>query len=139
MPEGFLCADAVLRLTQNVAEGLRVNEKVIEKALKEYMPFIATENLLMEAVKRGGDRQELHEIIRKKSMEAVEKQKNGEPADLLEMLSSEPAFGMSMAELEGILDPALYTGRCAEQVERFLAKVSPYIRGAESAPQTIEV
>ncbi|MBR0129996.1 MAG: adenylosuccinate lyase [Firmicutes bacterium] len=139
MPEGFLCADAVLMLAQNVAEGLRVNEKVIEKALKGNMPFIATENLLMEAVKRGGDRQELHEIIRKRSMEAVEKQKNGEPSDLLEMLSQEPAFGMSRAELEGILDPALYTGRCAEQVDRFLARISPYLRGADTSLQTIEV
>ena len=63
MPEGFLCADAVLRLAQNVTDGLHVNEKIVAKTVREYLPFIATENLLMEAVKRGGDRQELHEVI----------------------------------------------------------------------------
>ena len=71
MPEGFLCADAILRLAKNVTSGIRVNEKIIETTTKEYLPFIATENLLMEGVKRGGDRQELHEIIRKASMEAT--------------------------------------------------------------------
>ncbi len=65
MPEGFLCADAVLRLAQNVTDGLHVNEKIVAKTVREYLPFIATENLLMEAVKRGGDRQELHEVIRR--------------------------------------------------------------------------
>ena len=71
MPEGFLCADAILRLAQNVTNGLQVNKKIVERTVMEYLPFIATENLMMEAVKRGGDRQELHEIIRMCSMEAT--------------------------------------------------------------------
>ena len=75
LPEGFLCADAILRLAQNVTDGLHVNEKIIEKTVKEYLPFIATENLMMEAVKRGGDRQQIHEIIRRCSMEATAKMK----------------------------------------------------------------
>ena len=83
MPEGFLCADAVLRLAQNVTNGLHVNEKIVEKTVREYLPFIATENLMMEGVKRGGNRQELQEIIRKCSMAATAKMKNGEPWDLL--------------------------------------------------------
>ncbi len=78
LPEGFLCADAILRLAKNVTKGLRVNEKVIARTLREYLPFIATENLLMEAVKRGGDRQALHEIIRRCSMEATARMKEGE-------------------------------------------------------------
>ena len=75
LPESFLCADAVLRLLQNVSGGLRVNEKIVDKTVREYLPFIATENLLMEAVKRGGDRQQLHEIIRRCSMEATARMK----------------------------------------------------------------
>nr|MBQ8244166.1 adenylosuccinate lyase [Oscillospiraceae bacterium] len=87
LPEGFLCCDAILRLAQNVTNGLRVNEKIIEKAVREYLPFIATENLMMEAVKRGGNRQEIHEIIRRCSMEATARMKNGEECDLLSRLA----------------------------------------------------
>ena len=97
LPEGFLCADAILRLTQNVTNGLHVNEKIIEKTVKEYLPFIATENLMMEAVKRGGDRQEIHEIIRRCSMEATAKMKNGEECDLLARLAAEKEFGLTEA------------------------------------------
>jgi adenylosuccinate lyase len=122
-----------------VAEGLRVNEKITERILRENMPFIATENLLMEAVKRGGDRQELHEIIRKCSMVASERIKNGEDGQLLQMLAKEPAFGLNLDEMERILDPRLYTGRCGEQVTRFLEKISPYISGAADEPCVIEV
>ena len=92
MPEGFLCADAVLRLAQNVTEKLHVNDKIIESTVAEYLPFIATENLMMEAVKRGGDRQEVHEIIRKCSMEATKKMKNGEKCDLPARLAAEEAL-----------------------------------------------
>ena len=130
MPEGFLCADAVLRLAKNVTAGLVVNEKVIEQAVREYLPFIATENLLMEAVKRGGDRQELHEVIRRSSMAAAESRKQGLPCDLLERLAAEPAFGMNAAELETLLRPEDYTGRCAGQVDAFLAKVRPLLADA---------
>ena len=137
MPEGFLCADAILRLAQNVTNGLHVNEKIVEKTVREYLPFIATENLMMEGVKRGGDRQELHEIIRRCSMDATAKMKNGEPWDLLADLATHPEFGMTKAEMEAALEPSRYTGRCAEQVERFLAMVRPVI--ADTARENPEI
>ena len=127
MPEGFLCADAILRLAQNVTDGLHVNEKIIDKTVREYMPFMATENLLMEAVKRGGDRQQLHEIIRKCSMEATTRMKNGEECDLLSRLAAEPVFGLTEAEMKEVLEPSLYIGRCAEQVDVLTAKIKPLI------------
>lgn len=127
MPEGFLCADAILRLAQNVTDGLHVNEKIVEKAVKEYLPFIATENLMMEAVKRGGDRQQLHEIIRKCSMEATAKMKNGEECDLLSRLAAEKEFGLSETEMNELLTPSLYIGRCPEQVEAFIEKIRPLL------------
>ena len=123
MPEGFLCADAVLRLSQNVTNGLHVNEKLVEKTVREYLPFIATENLMMEGVKRGGNRQELHEIIRKCSMAAAARMKNGETWDLLADLAESAAFGMTKQEMEAVLEPANYIGRCPEQVDRFLAGI----------------
>ena len=132
MPEGFLCADAVLRLAQNVTDGLRVNEKIVEKAVREYLPFIATENLMMEAVKRGGDRQQLHELIRSCSMEATAKMKNGEECDLLSRLASHREFGMTRAEMEQLLTPSLYIGRCAQQVEAYLAKIHPLIENVRA-------
>ncbi len=139
LPEGFLCADAILRLGRNVTKGLRVNEKVIARALKEYLPFIATENLLMEAVKRGGDRQALHEIIRRASMEATARMKEGEPCDLLERLGAEKSFGLSAGEMEALLDPQRYIGRCPEQVDAFLAKVRPLLRDAQTDGADIEL
>lgn len=131
MPEGFLCADAVLRLCRNVTDGMVVNDKIVAKAVRDYLPFIATENLLMEAVKRGGDRQELHEIIRRCSMEATAKMKNGEECDLLERLAAQEVFGLTAEDMNRILDPSLYTGRCAEQVTAFLAVIEPYIKDAD--------
>ena len=139
MPEGFLCADAILRLAQNVTEGIQVNEKIIRKSLHEYLPFIATENLMMEAVKKGGDRQKLHEIIRKCSMEAIEKMKNGEDCGLLQKLSEEPAFSMTELEMEELLEPRLYIGRCSEQVEKYLAKIRPLIGEQIQVSANIEV
>ena len=133
LPEGFLCADAVLRLVQNVTNGLRVNEKIVDRTIREYLPFLATENLLMEAVKRGGDRQELHEQIRRHSMAATARMREGEPCDLLDRLAADPAFGMTRAELDAVMEPALYTGRCAEQVERLLAQCAPLLRDAGTA------
>ena len=139
LPEGFLCADAVLRLARNVTDGLKVNAKVIEKTIRDYLPFIATENLLMEAVKRGGDRQELHEIIRRCSMEATEAIKNGADGDLLSRLEQEKAFGLSREDMDGILDPSLYIGRCPEQVSLFLEKVKPLLQGAPRSSAAIEL
>ena len=139
LPEGFLCADAILRLGRNVTKGLRVNEKVIARTLREYLPFIATENLLMEAVKRGGDRQALHEIIRRCSMEATARMKEGESCDLLERLAAEGSFGLSLEEMEALLDPQAYIGRCPEQVEAFLEKVRPMLHGAAVEQAEIEL
>ena len=139
LPEGFLCCDAILRLAQNVTNGLRVNEKIIEKAVREYLPFIATENLMMEAVKRGGNRQEIHEIIRKCSMEATAKMKNGEECDLTARLAAEPTFGMSEAEINALLEPSKYIGRCPEQVEAFLAKVKPLLEGVDGSSAEINL
>ena len=127
LPEGFLCADAVLRLAQNVTDGLHVNEKIVERTVREYLPFMTSENLMMEAVKRGGDRQELHEIIRSCSMEATARMKNGESCNLLELLSARKEFGMTPQEIEALLDPKLYVGRCPEQVDRFLKEIEPLI------------
>jgi adenylosuccinate lyase len=139
LPEGFLCADAILRLARNITDGLHVNEKIVDRTLREYLPFIATENLLMEAVKRGGDRQQLHEIIRRCSMEAAAVMKEGGECDLLARLSAEPGFGLTEAEMKDILDPKLYTGRCPEQVDRFLEKVRPLLAGADTEPAEINL
>ncbi len=139
LPEGFLCADAVLRLVQNVTTGLRVNEKVVDRAVREYLPFLATENIMMEAVKRGGNRQELHERIRQHSMAATARMKEGEPCDLLERLAGDPAFGMTRAELDTVMDPRIYTGRCAEQVERLIAEYEPLLQDAPRADAEISV
>ena len=137
MPEGFLCADAILRLAQNVTDGLHVNEKIVERTVKEYLPFIATENLMMEAVKRGGDRQEIHEVIRTCSHEATAKMKNGEDCDLLARLAAKKEFGMTETEMEQLLAPENYIGRCPEQVDAFLGKVRPLL--AEVSKETVEI
>ena len=139
LPEGFLCADAILRLAQNVTSGLVVNEKIVEAEVREYLPFIATENLMMEAVKRGGNRQELHEVIRTCSMEATANMKQGRPCNLMEILAGRPEFGMTLEELEAVLDPSLYTGRCAEQVERFVEELRPVMEGVSSGNAEINV
>ena len=139
MPEGFLCADAILRLAQNVTDGLHVNEKVIAASVREYLPFIATENLMMEAVKRGVNRQELHEIIRTCSMAATAKMKEGEPCDLLQRLAAEPIFGMTIEEMEAVLNPSAYIGRCPEQVEAFLAEVEPLLSGTMAETADIDL
>lgn len=139
MPEGFLCADAILRLAQNVTNGIAVNEKIIEKAVREYLPFIATENLLMEAVKRGGDRQALHEIIRRCSMEAVAKMKNGEECDLLVRLAKEEAFGLTEEDMTQVLKPELYIGRCPEQVDAFTEKIRPLLESIDATPVDISL
>lgn len=123
LPEGFLCADSILRILYNVVSGLRVNEKVIEKNVRNYLPFIATENIMMEAVKRGGDRQKIHEIIRRCSMEASALIKEGRPSDLVDRLAAEKDLGITKEELEKILEPNLYIGRCPEQVSNYIAKV----------------
>ena len=137
MPEAFLCADAVLHLAGNVCSGLRVNEKIIERNVREYLPFIATENLLMEGVKRGGDRQQLHEVIRRCSMESVAVMREGLPCDLLSRLARHPEFGLSESELNAVLDPAAFIGRAPQQVERFLAQYQHL--WADAAAESAEI
>ncbi len=139
LPEGFLCADAILRLVRNVVSGLVVNRSVIEKTVRETLPFIATENLMMEAVKRGGDRQKIHEIIRRSSLASAEIMKAGGSCDLVRRLSEEPAIGMTEDEMLPLLEPALYIGRCPEQVTRFVEKVRADLDGSEVPADPIEL
>ncbi len=139
MSELFLATDAVLRLVINVTAGLTVNEKVIEKSVRDYLPFIATENLIMEGVKRGGDRQRLHEVVRECSMRAVAGRRNGEDTDLLGELAASGEFPLSAAEMTELLDPARYTGRCAEQVTAYLKKVYPLTADASCPDADIRV
>ena len=124
VPEAFLAIDGILNLYANVADGLVVYPKVIEQRLRKELPFMATENIMMDAVKRGGDRQELHEKIRTHSMAAsrVVKEEGGEN-DLLERIANDPSFGVTLDELEAILDPAKYVGRAPEQTTDFLKDV----------------
>ncbi len=139
LPEGFLCADAILRLAQNVTNGLVVNEKIVDRTVREYLPFIATENLLMEGVKRGGDRQQLHEVIRSCSMKATAALKEGEPNGLLRLLADTGAFPMSLEEMEAALDPRAYVGRCPEQVDAFLGSVRKILGETKKSDAEINV
>lgn len=127
MPEAFLCADSVLKLCYNVTDGMVVNEKIVEKFTNEYMPFIATENIMMEAVKKGGDRQNVHEIIRQSSIEANNHIKQGLSNDLLDILSRNEELDLNKEELEKILEPSNYIGRCVSQVENFIKNVEPLL------------
>ncbi len=124
VPEGFLAVDGILDLYLNVVDGLVVYPKVIEKHLMAELPFMATENIMMDAVKAGGDRQELHERIRILSMEAGRNVKEkGLDNNLLELIAADPAFGLSMEELKKAMKPEKYVGRAPQQVEEFLAEV----------------
>lgn len=124
VPEAFLAIDGILDLYMNVADGLVVYEKVIEKHIMAELPFMATENIMMDAVKRGGDRQELHEKIRTLSMEAGRNVKErGLDNNLLELIAAEPSFNITLEELKKQMEPSKYTGRSKEQVEDFLKEV----------------
>ena len=124
VPEGFLAIDGILDLYLNVVDGLVVYPKVIEKRLMAELPFMATENIMMDAVKAGGDRQELHEKIRQLSMEAGKNVKEkGLDNNLLELIAADPAFGLTLDELKKTMDPSRYVGRAPKQVEEFLAEV----------------
>ena len=121
IPEAFLAVNAVLNIYENVASGLVVHEKVIHRHIMEELPFMATENIMMDAVKRGGDRQQLHERIRVLSQEAGRNVKDlGQPNNLIDLIAADPLFGMSREELTAHLEPAHYIGRCPEQVTEFL-------------------
>ncbi len=124
IPEGFLAIDGILDLCLNVVDGLVVYPKVIEKHMMSELPFMATENIMMDAVKLGGNRQELHERIRELSMEAGRNVKvEGKENNLLELIAADPAFNMSLEDLQKTMEPSRYVGRSKEQVESFLAKV----------------
>lgn len=124
VPEGFLAIDGILDLCLNVVDGLVVYPKVIEKRLMFELPFMATENIMMDAVKAGGDRQELHERIRELSMEAGKNVKvEGKDNNLLELIAADPAFNLTLEDLQKSMDPSRYTGRAKEQTEAFIANV----------------
>jgi len=124
IPEGFLAIDGILDLCLNVVDGLVVYPKVIEKHMMAELPFMATENIMMDAVKAGGDRQELHERIRELSMEAGKNVKvEGKDNNLLELIAADPAFNLTLEDLQKSMDPSRYTGRAKEQTEAFIANV----------------
>ena len=124
VPEGFLATDGILDLVLNVVDGLVVYDKVIEKRLMAELPFMATENIMMDAVKAGGDRQELHEKIRQLSMEAGKNVKQeGKENNLLELIAADDEFPMTLPELQALMEPSRYTGRSASQVEEFIQEI----------------
>jgi adenylosuccinate lyase len=123
IPEAYLSVDAVLLLTHNVASGMVVYPEMIRRRLMEELPFMATENLMMRATRRGGDRQDLHERVRLHSREAgAQVKQHGRPNDLMDRIAGDPAFGVTRAELEEDLRPELYVGRAPQQVDEFLAE-----------------
>lgn len=130
IPEAFLAVDAILNIYNNIADGIVVYPRIIRKRVMEELPFMATENILMEAVKRGGDRQELHERIRVHSLAAAKMVKEeGKENDLLERIANDPNFGMTYEELSRVLSPENYVGRSPQQVEEFLDEyVRPLLR-----------
>ena len=135
VPEAFLAVDAILNIYENVASGLVVHPKVIEKHVLEELPFMASENIMMDAVKRGGNRQELHERIRVLSQEAGKNVKDlGLSNNLIDLIAADPAFGMTKEELTVHLEPAQYIGRCPQQVEEFLREeVDPVLAEHQAA------
>lgn len=135
VPEAFLAVDAILNIYENVASGLVVHEKVIEKHILEELPFMASENIMMDAVKRGGDRQQLHERIRIHSQEAGRNVKElGLTNDLIDLLAADPMFGLSREELTAHMEPSRYIGRCPQQVDDFLKDcVRPVLEANRSA------
>jgi adenylosuccinate lyase len=141
IPEGFLAVDSILNIYINIADGMVVYPKVIEKHLMEELPFMATENIMMEAVKRGGDRQELHERIRVHSMEAGKQVKMmGNRNDLIERIAADSIFGLSLEELKAVLEPKNYIGRAPEQVEDFLREhVKPVLGNNEVKELSVDL
>ncbi len=134
IPEAFLATDGILDLCLNVVDGLVVYDKVITKHLMAELPFMATENIMMDAVKKGGDRQELHEKIRKLSMEAgANVKQEGKENNLLELIAADPSFRLTLEELKASMDPSKYVGRAPRQVDQFLKEViSPILKENEA-------
>ncbi|MCT4595012.1 MAG: adenylosuccinate lyase [Anaeromicrobium sp.] len=144
IPQSFLATDAILKIAINISQGMVVNDKVIRKHIMEELPFMTTENIIMEAVKRGGDRQELHEKIREYSMEAArEVKEKGNRNNLLDMIVNDQEFGLSKDDIDKLMDPKLYIGRSKEQVEEFIkTNVAPIVeenQGALGIKVTLEV
>ena len=141
VPEAFLAVDAILGIYQNVASGLVVHSKVIEKHILEELPFMATENIMMDAVKRGGNRQELHEAIRVHSLEAGRNVKDlGLPNNLIDLIAEDPLFGMTKEEITAHLEPSRYIGRCPEQVDEFLRDcVAPVLSRYSDLLEDVEI
>ncbi len=145
VPEAFLAVDAILNIYLNVASGLVVHPKVIEKHVLEELPFMASENIMMDAVKRGGNRQELHERIRLHSIEAGKNVKDfGLTNNFIDLIAEDPTFGMTREELTAHLEPGRYIGRCPQQVEEFLSEqVAPvlerYAKALEEAEAELKV
>jgi len=135
IPEAFLAVDAILNIYINIAAGIQVYPKVIEKNVLNELPFMATENIMMDAVKKGGDRQELHERIRVHAVEAGRLVKEqGRPNDLISRIAADPLFGLTVEEIEASVSPAAYIGRAPEQVDAFLADcVSPVLARYQDA------
>ncbi len=134
LPDAFLCADAILSLAAHIAGGLRVRETAISARIERELPFMATETLLMEAVLRGGDRQELHERIREYSLESQDVVEQGRPNPLIDKIVGDADFRLSLEEVEPWLAPELFTGRSQQQVEDFLGEVvEGLLEGAEEA------
>ena len=124
VPEAFLAVDGILDLYLNVVDGLEVYDKVIYQRFMKEIPFMATENIMMDAAKNGGDRQVLHEKIRKHSMAAGEVvKKHGRENDLVDRIANDPAFGMTKEEIEEILDPKNFVGRAPQQTEEFITEM----------------
>jgi adenylosuccinate lyase len=136
IPQMFLGTDAVLKIILNITDGLIVNPAVIRKHINDELPFIASENILMNAVKKGGDRQKLHEELRLLSHEVARKMKDdGAENDLLQCIQNSPLFNLDSGELEGLLEPSLYIGRAPEQVEEFIAsEVDPILECESDSP-----
>jgi adenylosuccinate lyase len=143
IPDAYLALDGALVLTENVVRGLTVNPDVVRRNLAEHLPFMATETILMQAVLRGGDRQALHERIRRHSLAAAGRMKEGVDGDLPERIAADGAFGMTLQEVRSMIDPTRFVGRAPEQVDRFLVEsVDPLladVRGASAARPGVEV
>ncbi len=140
VPEAFLAVDAILNIYLNVASGIKVYPKVIEKHIQDELPFMATENIMMKAVKRGGNRQELHEAIRVHSIAAGNAVKEqGLPNDLISRIANDPLFGLTEGEIRSELDPLMYVGRAPKQVKEFLERhVMPLLLGKQNIGNNLE-
>ena len=139
IPESFLATDAILILMENITRGLEVHPARIKRRLQDELPFMATEELIVRAVRAGGDRQEAHERIRQHSIEAARAMKDGAPRnDMLDRLSADPAFNVSIADMESALDPNRFVGRAPQQVDEFLADVVEPILAGHGADETLD-